>query len=142
MSDLCVAGVSRGGMMSYMTARQDKRIKGIIAISAVSDLFQAYEERDDMKTLLNNYIGGSPDDLPYEYEKRSAVYWTDELNVPTLMIHSKQDEQVSFSQAENLYSELKLTNPNCTFIAYDDNTHGLHKDDGAKIYEWLNETFN
>ncbi len=142
MSDLCVAGVSRGGMMSYMTARQDDRVKGIIAISAVSDLFQAYEERDDMKTLLNNYIGGSPDDLPSEYENRSAIYWTEELNVPTLIIHSKQDEQVSFSQAEELYSKLKLTNPNCTFISYDDNTHGLHKEDGAKIYKWLNKTFN
>lgn len=40
MKDFCVAGVSRGGMMTYMTAKQDNRVKGIIAISAVSDLFQ------------------------------------------------------------------------------------------------------
>ncbi|MDO4748070.1 MAG: prolyl oligopeptidase family serine peptidase, partial [Eubacteriales bacterium] len=52
MNDLCIVGVSRGGMMSYMTARQDERVKGIIAISAVSDLFQAYDDRDDMKTIL------------------------------------------------------------------------------------------
>ncbi len=142
MSDLCVAGVSRGGMMSYMTARQDERVKGIIAISAVSDLFQAYDDRDDMKTILNNYIGGSPDDLPDEYEKRSAICWANELQVPVLIIHSKQDKQVSFSQAEGLYNKIKSTNPNCTLITYDDNTHGLHAKDSEEISSWIDSTFN
>lgn len=141
ISDLCVAGISRGGMMSYMTARQDKRVKGIIAISAVSDLFQAYEERDYMKTLLNNYIGGSPDDLPYEYEKRSAIYWTDEINVPILIIHSKSDKQVSFSQTEKLYSKLKSNNADCKLITYEDDIHGFHKEDGSEIHKWLKVKF-
>lgn len=142
MNDLCIAGVSRGGMMSYMVARQDKRVKGIIAISAVSDLFQAYEERDDMKIMLENYIGGTPESAPDEYKKRSAIYWADEIDVPTLIIHSKQDEQVSYSQADAMYNKLKLTNKNCNLIAYEDNTHGLHKDDGKKIFVWLNQTFD
>lgn len=77
MEDFCVAGVSRGGMMTYMTAKQDNRVKRIIAISAVSDLPKAYEEREDMQKVLYNYIGGSPDEMPDEYEKRSAICWTE-----------------------------------------------------------------
>ena len=138
IDNLCVAGVSRGGMMSYMTARADSRVKRIITVSAVSDLFQAYNDRDDMKTVLQNYIGGSPDDLPYEYENRSAVYWADEITVPVLMIHSKRDKQVSFSQAEELNKKFEEYRVDCKFVSYDDDIHGFHKEDYKIISEWLN----
>ena len=142
MNDFCIAGVSRGGMMSYMTARTDSRIKGIIAISAVSDLEKAYEEREDMKNLLQNSIGGSPTDLPDEYKKRSAICWADEIKVPVLMIHSKLDEMVPYSQAESLNAEFEKNNLDCTFITYDDDVHGLHNEDAEKINSWLKETFS
>lgn len=141
MTDFCIAGVSRGGMMAYITARQDKRIKGVIAISAVSDLFQSYEERDDMKTLLTNHIGGTPKDFPEEYIKRSAIFWCNELQIPVLLIHSKLDEQVSYSQSEVLYNKLKSNNLDCTLITYEDNVHGLHKEDSKEISNWLERTF-
>lgn len=141
MNDFCIAGVSRGGMMSYMTARTDSRIKGIIAISAVSDLEKAYEEREDMKNLLQNSIGGSPTDLPDEYKKRSAICWADEIKVPVLMIHSKLDEMVSYSQAESLNAEFEKNNLDCTFITYDDDVHGLHNEDTEKINNWIEKTF-
>ena len=141
MNDFCIAGVSRGGMMSYMTARTDSRIKGIIAISAVSDLEKAYEEREDMKNLLQNSIGGSPTDLPDEYKKRSAICWADEIKVPVLMIHSKLDEMVPYSQAESLNAEFEKNNLDCTFITYDDDVHGLHNEDAEKINSWIEKTF-
>lgn len=56
--------------------------------SAVSDLFQEYNDREDMQKILYNYIGGTPEDI----------------TVPVMIIHSKNDEQVSYSQAEKLHS--------------------------------------
>lgn len=125
--------------MTYMTARTDSRVKRIIAVSAVSDLLKAYNDRDDMKTVLQNYIGGSPDDLPYEYENRSVVYWADEIKVPVLMIHSKLDKQVSFAQAEELNKKFEEYNVSCKFVSYDDDVHGFHKEDYKIISEWLND---
>ena len=142
MEDFCVLGVSRGGMMSYMTAKQDDRVKRIIAISAVSDLFASYEEREDMKKVLRNYIGSTPEENPYEYEKRSAIYWADEISVPVLIIHSKEDEQVSFSQAEAFNSELKKYNDEVSFVVREDNIHGLSYSDSQTILDWINEETN
>lgn len=139
MTDFCVAGVSRGGMMTYMLARVDSRIDRIIAISAVSDLTSAYNEREDMRTLLSNSIGGSPEQLPSEYEKRSAVCWADEITIPVLMIHSKGDEQVSFSQAEALKAEFDKHGTPCTFVTYNDKIHGIHKKDISVIKDWLTD---
>lgn len=139
MDDFCVAGVSRGGMMTYLTAKQDHRVKRIIVISAVSDLFQSYEDREDMQEVLYNYIGATPEQNPDEYKKRSAIYWSDKITVPVLMIHSKFDEQVSFSQSEGLYEKLKQNHTDISFHVRDDNIHGLSDKDLEVILDWLNK---
>ena len=141
MNDFCVVGVSRGGIMTYMAARQDKRIQKIIVASSISDLAQSYEEREDkMKETLINCIGGTPEEMPLEYEKRSALYWADEIKVPVLLIHSKNDPKANFeTQAQKIYDKLKDTT-SCTFITHDDDYHGIHKDDIQKIKEWLEDS--
>ena len=138
MDDFCVAGVSRGGMMTYMSARQDNRIKRIISVSGVSDLAQAYNAREDMRTLLNNSIGYAPQDNPAEYEKRSAICWYDEIKMPVLIIHSTQDEMVPYEQAEKIYNKLK-NSTECRMVTHNDNVHGLHSEDFKTITEWLNK---
>ena len=140
MDDFCVAGSSRGGVMTYPAARKDSRIKRIIALSALCDLFEAYEVRDDMmKTVLKETIGFTPEEKPEEYKERSAVYWADEIKIPVLMFHAKQDKQVPYSQAEKLYEKLK-DNTDCTFITYDDDIHGIvHEKDYKTIRDWLNQ---
>ena len=139
MDDFCVIGVSRGGVMTYPAARKDSRIKRIIALSAVCDLFEAYEARDDMKTVLKETIGFTPEEKPEEYEKRSAVYWADEIKIPVLMFHAKQDKRVPYSQAENLYTKLK-DSTDCTLITYDDDSHSEVKpEDYQIIRDWLNQ---
>ena len=138
MDDFCVVGASRGGVMTYPAARKDSRIKRIIAIGAVTDLVEAYEARDDMKTVLKETIGFTPEENPEAYKKRSAVYWADEIKIPVLMFHAKQDKQVSYSQAEDLYKKLK-DNTDCTLITYDDDSHAEVKpEDYQTIHDWLN----
>lgn len=137
MTDFCTAGVSRGGMMSYMLARCDQRVKRIIAISAVSNLTKVYNEREDMHPLLEECIGGPPQLLPLEYENRSVIFWANEITIPVLMIHSKGDVQVSYSQAEELKAQFDKNNTPCKFISYNDSTHGFHEEDISIIKDWL-----
>lgn len=41
-------GVSRGGMMTYETLREDKRIHKAVVVAGVADCSMSYEERSDM----------------------------------------------------------------------------------------------
>ena len=137
MDDFAAIGVSRGGIATYMSARQDKRIQKIIVLSGMADLFKGYEEREEqMKQLLRDCIGGTPEEMPEEYEKRSAVYWADEIKIPVLIVHSRGDEKVSFEQAEQMYEKLK-DHTECSFIIHDDDLHEIHEEDIPKIVEWL-----
>ena len=138
MDDFCVMGASRGGVMTYEAARQDDRIKRIIGFGALTDMFDAYESRDDMKKVLTDTIGCTPQENPDEYKKRSVVYWADEIDIPVLLIHSKGDKQVPYRQAQTLYTKLK-DHIDCRLITHDDDNHCvIQKEDIAAIREWLN----
>ncbi len=143
MDDFCVLGISRGGMETYMTAREDKRVKKIIVAGGISDLGSQYNEREDMQEMLRGCIGGTPDEKPEEYKKRSAVYWADEIKIPVLLIHSKGDPRVKYeTNAEALYNKLK-DSTECTFISHDDDYHGINpgedSEDIPEIMKFLND---
>lgn len=138
MNNLCSIGVSRGGMMTYMAAKSDDRIKRIAVVSGVANLVASYDERKDMALLLINSIGGSPGELSEEYTKRSAVSWADKINVPVLIIHSKNDKSVSCAQAQAMIDKLKKYNKDVSFVLYDDSVHGIHSKDSMYIKNWMN----
>lgn len=139
ITNLCMVGVSRGGMMSYLAAYKDERVKGVVAVSAVTDLADAYNAREDMRDILKEAIGGSPEELPAEYAKRSAINFAEELNVPVFIIHDKGDEMVPFAQAEAMNEKLKNSIHGCSMIIHNDSVHGLHEEDIDSIVEWLDQ---
>lgn len=131
-------GVSRGGMMTYETLREDKRIHKAVVVAGVADCSMSYEERSDMQPLLKELIGGTPKQLPEEYEKRSAVAWADQINTPLLIFHTTGDDKVSVKQADKLVGQLKKYQKDYEYVTFDSHVHGdLRKTDVEKIHKWL-----
>ena len=92
-----------------------------------------------MKDMMVELIGCSPTEKPEEYQKRSAIFWYSEIKIPVLIFHCKEDQQVSYYQAEALYANMKDTT-DCTLITHDDDTHGsLHQEDVAVVQEFLSQ---
>lgn len=99
-----------------------------------------YEERDDMKEVYRELVGGTPQELPEEYEKRSATYWADQIDTPLLIFHTEADDRVSIAQAEQLAAKLKAAGKEYQFISDGAGGHGeLSKEDVEKIRQWLLE---
>ena len=136
MEQLYMMGFSRGGMMTYMAAREDSRIKKAVVISGLADAFMTYEARSDMQQIFQELVGETPESNPEEYEKRSATFWAEEIKCPVLIIHSKLDERVSFEQAQKMAKALKEAGKEYEFISYEDDVHGLHPEDFSIIMEW------
>lgn len=137
MNELYMMGISRGGMMTYQAIRKDERIKKAVVVSGLADCFISYEDREDMRTVYKELVGGTPEELPEEFEKRSATYWANELKCPVLIIHSKQDKKVSYKQAEKMVQLLETSGMEYKFISYEDDVHGLHMEDTEHIMEWF-----
>jgi len=86
-------------------------------------------------------IGGSPSQVPEEYEARSAIYWADKINVPLLIQHGEADEQVSVEQSRKLVQELEKYGKVYKLITYPDDDHGLSGHNGglSEIFKWLRQ---
>ena len=136
MDRLYMMGPSRGGMTTYQAIRVDERIKKAIVHSGVADMFLNMENRPDLRENYYKMIGGSPEEVPEEYEKRSAVYWADEFKCPVLFFHSKGDPRVSYAEAEKLVAALEAAGKEYKFVSYDDDVHGSHPEDWAIVREW------
>lgn len=131
-------GASRGGMMTYEVLRRDDRIHRAAVTGGMADAFAMYEARDDMKKVFLDLVGGTPENMPEEYERRSAVCWADEIHTPLLMIHSRGDARVEYSQAEELAAELEKYNKEYLFFTYDDSLHaGIHQEDMETVRSWF-----
>lgn len=101
-------GVSRGGLMTYGACRDDDRIRAAVSVSGVSDVAALYNTQEAYRQEhFVRMIGGTPEEVPEEYARRSAVNWAEEINVPLMLIHGDQDERVDVSQAILLAKRLE-----------------------------------
>lgn len=142
-----MVGFSRGGMMTYIalkeqTLRGTNDIKAACTVGGLADLFMGAKERPDMVSgVYTPLIGGSPSQVPKEYEARSATYWADKINVPLLIQHGEADWRVSVEQAEKLAQELEKYGKVYKLITYPDDDHGLSGHNGGldEILKWLSQ---
>ncbi|OEH94559.1 alpha/beta hydrolase family protein [Bacillus solimangrovi] len=123
--NIVMLGASRGGMMTYLAIKHGIDIKAAVIVSGMSDLFHTYENREQgMKDTLQQLVGDPEADRD-EYEKRSAVFWTDEIDVPVLILHGDADWRVPIEQAEELVESMQETKNAHKFVVYPNGDHGL-----------------
>ncbi len=135
-----MVGVSRGGMQTCLALQADQNhvIQAAVCVSGVYDLAANYESREDMRDMLTRRLGGTPTTVPEAYAARSAVNFAGELQVPILLIHSKGDKQVDYSQATAFAEKLKEAGKTYELITRVTASHGLETiDDWETIMEWL-----
>ena len=136
-------GSSRGGLQAYCALKEEylagrDRISAAVVMCGASDLAEIYNFSDwDMKATLIKLVGDSPDRLPNEYEKRSAVYWPELINVPLLILHGRTDLRVPVGQAETMYDMLKASDKDVELRLYDVGHGGFPPDSYSDAFEWL-----
>lgn len=135
-----MVGVSRGGMQTCLALQADKdhAIRAAACISGVYDLAANFESREDMREMLTRRVGGTPTTAPEAYAARSAVTFAADLQTPLLLIHSKGDQQVDYSQATAFAEKLEQAGKSYHFITRETASHGLETiDEWKTIMDWL-----
>ena len=122
-------GYSLGGAIGLMAAAEDQRINAVSAYAAFSDYKTIGEETYSFLWILKKPLV-SLIMLWGELAFKESLTETTPLNaaktltIPTLIIHNKTDDQISFSHAKSLQQALK-NNPQAEFYFSDT---GLHND--------------
>ena len=106
-SGVYMFGGSRGGMMAYIASRLDDRITAVAVYAGPSNAFDIFHERNFLQDTLIELIGGTPKELPEEFERRSAVMWANEIQSPILIGHGDEDIRVPVHHAINMAEVLE-----------------------------------
>lgn len=131
---LIVIGHSRGGGIATIKASEDPRITQLITWASVSDFGRRTAtsgeleqwKKDGVKYVLN---GRTKQEMPHNYQfyedfkahesRLNIEQAVKKLNIPQLIIHSKEDPSVYFSEAEELHS----WNPNSILFPIEKSDH-------------------
>ena len=99
-----------------------------------------FYQNDDARKKLENVIGGIPEEVPKEYEKRSAIYWADKINTPLLITHGTEDEVIPMQQSIDLYDKMKMMGKDVELQLYERENHSMSLNNHIETYlQWLLE---
>lgn len=133
-------GESRGGMMSYLVARQRTDITAIATAGGPTDLLAGLKLRPEMERVYRSRIPGYATDKEGALEARSALKWAEKLpaDVPVLILHGEADERVSVEDSHAMATRLRRLNRPHKLVVYPGDSHGIEKNKRAAHIELLN----
>jgi dipeptidyl aminopeptidase/acylaminoacyl peptidase len=138
-------GVSRGGLMTYLAAKNNPRIKAITVVSGFADLIAEAARRPDLdKGVLSRLIPNYASNKEQALKERSVVYWPEQLDkkMPIFLIHGGEDVRASVENATSLAEKLKLREHPHKLLIYPKAGHDLHPNwfpARNEIISWFDE---
>ncbi|NET33106.1 MAG: S9 family peptidase [Cyanothece sp. SIO1E1] len=129
-SRIGLEGGSRGGMMAYQTLRESCRFKAAAVLAGVTNSFTSIADRPEMeKYVYAELVPDYPNNKEQELQKRSAVFWADEIckTTPLLIMHGSADWRVSALQSMELVQKLYAYRHPVRFILFEGADHGIRE---------------
>ncbi|MBN2304816.1 MAG: prolyl oligopeptidase family serine peptidase, partial [Anaerolineae bacterium] len=124
-------GGSRGGMMTYMAIKNEtltgqNRIRAAVTVGGLSDLVAWEQQTPDIaEEIYMAVIGSMPSQNPAPFIERSAVYWSDLITVPLLLLHGGADYIVPVDQSQKLHDLIRAAGGSVQLIVFPGDSHEL-----------------
>ncbi|MBQ5437871.1 MAG: prolyl oligopeptidase family serine peptidase, partial [Firmicutes bacterium] len=125
-----LVGFSRGGMMAYRACQEaGEKIRACSINSGLADSYIMYDRGPDMARVYHELVGGGPDELPEEFDRRSATRFADQIDVPLLIGQGTADVRVipkqAYDMADALKAAGKVEGEDYKLVIFDGAQHGL-----------------
>lgn len=150
-SNVFMYGFSRGGQNTYQASLKMK-LNAMVVVAGTADWLSRVDERrefvdgwndEDKTQTYEGFAKVFPNwktDSIQILKARSAYYWSDKINTPVLILHSRQDSRVPCTDALKVASKLQEFNKEYEMIIYDEPSHSLpfsQFDSYDKMFAWF-----
>ncbi len=116
-----VAGSSIGSILALRAVAESDLFDGCAVVNVISDLSADIDAMGQKrKDLYTAAIGKTIEEAPEEYTKRSAVYFSDQLDRPVFILAYRNHPYASESQAIALQDALQAAKNPCTLVYLDE----------------------
>ncbi len=134
-SRLYVLGGSRGAMQATIAMRRGLPVRAAAFRGGMFDLKTLLSRRPTFEKGWREMMPDFAIDPVAAMERRSAVFWANELHTPILMVHGRQDWRSPLDGAQAFGAKLALAGVPHKLVVYERDEHqlALHRT------EWLSE---
>ncbi|ELS03062.1 esterase/lipase [Xenococcus sp. PCC 7305] len=113
---MAIMGRSAGGHLATLAAYQQNAFpfRAVVSYYGAVNLTKGYYDPPvpnpiDIQTVLQNFLGGTPEELPELYRQASPINYP-RLNLPpSLLVYAGRDHLVQAKFGRQLYNKLKAT---------------------------------
>jgi len=148
-SNVFMYGYSRGGQNTYQASLKMK-LNAMVVVGGTADWI-SNDRREFVdgwadKDTTMKYLGFAKvfpnwkTDSIQILKDRSAVYWAEKINTPTLILHSRQDKRVPCTDALKMAFKLQEYGKEYSMIIYDEPSHSLpfsQFDSYDQMFKWF-----
>lgn len=137
---MCALGASYGGYSAMVSAiRWPGRFRCVVSVAGISDRVLFFTASDSARTekrrkLMEEMIG-NPNVEMTEMQRYSPLYRYEELTVPVMLVHGREDLRVDFEHTRRLVRMLNLAGRPPVLIDLKDEGHSI-ADDGNRTRVW------
>ena len=116
LDNIAIMGRSAGGHLATLAAYQQNIIsfRAVISYYSPVDLTEGYYDVPvpdpiDIQTVLENFLGGTPQELPELYQQACPINYVKSNLPPSLLIYAGRDHLVQGKFGRKIYNKLKAT---------------------------------
>ena len=131
-SRMCAVGSSYGGYSSLVMAiRWPERFRCAVSIAGVSDRILFFTASDsgrnkDVRKEMEKVVGDPRAELE-AMKASSPIYHYQDLKVPVMIVHGKEDYRVDYEHARRLQRMLQIDGRPPVGLVFDKEGHGVEK---------------
>jgi dipeptidyl aminopeptidase/acylaminoacyl peptidase len=112
-SQFVALGHSRGGLATLGLAAADQRVRAVVLIAAPADMGVWVRAVDSFAPSARyasvQFMGGTPDEIPEQYERVRALSLAAHIQQPVLLIHGTADMRVPPQHSEWMTQALRAS---------------------------------
>lgn len=130
-------GMSRGGMMTFIAARNSSDFDALVVEGTPVDEFKSLERLPFLDDVFRTWVPGYEEDRENVVRARSAIFWLEDLSkdMPILILHGTHDKRVRADQALALASRLQELEHPYKLVMFEGGGHGLNAHHAEMIRE-------
>jgi acetyl esterase/lipase len=144
-----VLGFSGGGTLGCLLGmKKPVRVRAVVSYFAPSDLIRLHKKAKGIEgwviaTMLENWFGGTPDEVRAKYEAASPWTHVHKGAAPMLLLHGTADPVVPVEQSQLLAEKLKMAGAKVTLLTFEQAGHDFDEagDTNARLAAAAVETF-
>jgi dipeptidyl aminopeptidase/acylaminoacyl peptidase len=145
-----ITGTSYGGYSAWwaITHFPPEVVAAAAPICGMTDLVVDYQTtRPDLRTLSEEMMGGSPEQIPERYRERSPLYFVDKIQGRLLIVQGLRDPNVTSENVRVVRDALEQAGVEYELLTFEDEGHGIarpknHRILYARLAQFFEESFH